>query len=173
MLLPTSDHSFGAVQVTTAKHPFTPRQIMYRTWAHIHDRCYKPDAIGFKHYGGRGIAVCEQWHSFEGFYADVSPRPPGKTLDRWPNGDGNYEPSNVRWATVDEQIRNRNMTRWITRGGETMCLKDWTRRLGLRYNTIQDRVKKGWPVELALTLPVSASNSGLRLANSVIERPRR
>lgn len=149
----------------------SPRSILRRTWTHMLARCNEPADPAYDKYGAKGIKVCERWHDFELFYADMSPRPDGKTLDRWPDGKGNYEPSNVRWATPDEQIRNRNMTRWITRDGETMCLKDWTRRFGLRYNTIQERVKKGWPVELALSMPVSASNSGLRLANSVIAKP--
>lgn len=70
-------------------------------------RCYNSKHESFPHYGGRGITVCERWrNSFVDFLADVGPRPPGKTLDRWPDKNGNYEPGNVRWATPKQQGRN-------------------------------------------------------------------
>ena len=57
-------------------------------------RCENPNNIGFKYYGGRGIKVCKRWHTFENFFADMGEPPVGKSLDRWPNNDGNYEPEN-------------------------------------------------------------------------------
>lgn len=70
-------------------------------------RCYNSHEAGFKNYGGRGIAVCERWHSFKNFLADMGERPAGKTLDRFPNNDGDYEPGNCRWATPKEQKANQ------------------------------------------------------------------
>jgi hypothetical protein len=76
-------------------------------WNQMIQRCENPHTINYKRYGGRGIKVCERWrHSFEDFLADVGLPPEGKTLDRI-NNDGNYEPGNVRWATLKEQQANR------------------------------------------------------------------
>lgn len=83
-------------------------------------RCENPNDKAYKYYGARGIKVCKRWHSFENFYADVGDPPEGKTLDRWPNNDGDYELNNFRWATRSQQQQNRrpnslgpNKQRWF------------------------------------------------------------
>lgn len=82
------------------------RSRTYTSWLAMKKRCGDRSR---KHYGGRGIKVCLRWRkSFVAFLFDVGERPKGKTLDRWPNRNGNYEPGNVRWATGREQARNRN-----------------------------------------------------------------
>lgn len=88
----------------------------YISWRSMIERCTYPKHKSFKDYGGRGITICERWlHSFENFLADMGLRPQGMTLDRYPNNDGNYEPSNCRWATANEQRANRHRP---TIGGE-------------------------------------------------------
>jgi hypothetical protein len=72
----------------------------------MRERCTNPKNKRFKDYGGRGIKVCDRWEQFENFYADMGIRPVGTTIDRKDN-DGNYEPSNCRWATDAEQRANK------------------------------------------------------------------
>lgn len=85
----------------------------YRCWTHIKTRCYNPRIKNFDCYGGRGITVCERWRdSFENFLADMGRRPsPNHSIDRYPNPDGNYEPSNCRWATRSQQEQNKSKWR--------------------------------------------------------------
>lgn len=87
----------------------------YRVWEGMRHRCNNPHNNAYVHYGGRGIAVCDRWEeSFENFLEDMGPRPPGETssgkalysLDRI-DVNGNYEPSNCRWADWETQARNK------------------------------------------------------------------
>lgn len=90
-----------------ARH--TNAERAYYCWTQMIQRCTNPKCTSYKNYGARGIAVCARWRrSFVDFLSDMGPRPPGTSLDRSPNQDGNYEPGNVRWATRTEQARNRS-----------------------------------------------------------------
>jgi hypothetical protein len=79
---------------------------VYRVWGNMVKRCTNTRNPAYPYYGGRGIRVCERWRTFENFFADMGPRPPGLSIDRIDN-DGNYEPGNCRWATAVEQRHNR------------------------------------------------------------------
>lgn len=84
----------------------------YRSWLGIHQRCYNCRVERYPRYGGRGIVVCKRWSrknpdGFQNFVDDMGERPPGKSIDRYPNPDGHYEPDNCRWATPFEQQHNK------------------------------------------------------------------
>jgi hypothetical protein len=83
---------------------------LYRTWQQMIARCENPRNPGFANYGARGIKVCPRWHSLPAFLADMGERPPGTSLDRKDNA-GNYEPSNCRWGTRQQQNRNQRAKR--------------------------------------------------------------
>jgi hypothetical protein len=123
----------------------------YGSWSVMLKRCLTPAALKFPDYGGRGITVCERWLSFENFLADMGAPPAGTTIDRIDN-DGPYEPANCRWATSEQQARNRSDSRLLTHDGTSLPLCDWAKRVGLHRTTIAARLGKlGWPVERALT----------------------
>jgi hypothetical protein len=114
-------------------------------------RCENPAHWSFKHYGGRGITVCERWHALEHFIADMGQPPDGMTLDRIDNDKG-YEPGNCKWATRREQRRNsRQALTLLELNGVVMAVVDWSRTLGIGHTTILMRLKRGWTNEEALT----------------------
>jgi hypothetical protein len=80
--------------------------VEYATWQAMLRRCDTPSNIGYPNYGGRGIKVCERWHDYRNFLADMGRRPPNLSLER-KNVDGDYEPSNCIWATPREQRLNQ------------------------------------------------------------------
>lgn len=93
---------------------------IYQVWATMIQRCQNPLAASYKNYGGRGIAVCERWRDFINFHTDMGDPPEGKTLDRYPNNDGNYELDNCRWATREEQMESaRKVRRLCSNCGST------------------------------------------------------
>ena len=79
----------------------------YVSWCSMKQRCLNLKHIAYHRYGGRGIEICERWMIFINFFADMGERPDGKTLDRYPNNNGNYEYDNCRWANPKEQRLNQ------------------------------------------------------------------
>ena len=120
-------------------------------------RCLNGNSRMYRYYGGRGIRVCERWQSppysgFANFLEDMGPRPdPSFTLDRI-NNDGDYEPSNCRWATRETQYENRSTTLWFKANGLRLTATQWAKKLGLAGGqTVSNRIRKGVSPEIALS----------------------
>lgn len=126
----------------------------YNSWYGLKRRCDCPNQTGYERYGGRGITYDPKWKTFEGFYEDMGDRPgPNYDLDRI-NNNGNYCKENCRWITHSENCKNRGgrrSTRLYTFNGKTMCIADWAREIGIAPQSLQKRLNKGWPLELALS----------------------
>lgn len=134
------------------------RSRIYKIWAGIKSRCNNPNDLGYRNYGGRGVTICQKWNdSFVAFNADVAMlagyNDPSLSLDRI-NNDGNYEPSNVRWATNAQQRRNSRQNHMLTHKGKTQCLVDWAIECGLTHTLLSQRLKMGWELERALITPI-------------------
>jgi hypothetical protein len=130
------------------------------------------DAKTKRTYLERGIKICERWEFFSNFLIDMGERPPGMTIDRI-DVNGNYEPGNCRWATWEQQNKNQRSTRYITYDGVTLCVKDWAKRIGMAYQTLHERLQRGWEVEQALTIKSSPANSSLRISKRWMKRKTR
>lgn len=116
----------------------------YRSWCHLKERCDNPTNKAYANYGGRGITYCERWAKFENFYADMGAPPSSKhSIDRYPSPDGNYEPSNCRWATQKEQCANKRNNVWVDSPWGRISLLDAAERTGLQYDTLKQRVQRG------------------------------
>lgn len=95
-------------------HASGKRSRTYESWQAMIARCYRSTDVSFVRYGAKGIQVCDRWRGDQGFanfISDMGERPAGKSLDRYPNLNGNYDPANCRWATPAEQARNRRCTK--------------------------------------------------------------
>jgi hypothetical protein len=127
----------------------------YQIWRGVLARCAKPGTVGYKNYGGRGIAVCARWaNDFDVFMSDMGHCPPGYTIDRKDN-DGPYSPDNCRWASRMEQGANRRGLRLVTFRGETLHMSEWARRFGMSAGVLKHRVDhQEMTIEKALTTPV-------------------
>lgn len=138
--------SANAYKHGKSKHP------VYRAWANMLARCNNPKAVGFKHYGGRGIKVCDRWKEMESFWDDMrSTWKPGLSLDRI-NVDGDYEPSNCRWATRSQQARNK-------RDRVDPKLRQDLDAVGIEYSHYKSRLHSGWDEQRARTTPLTRTKT--------------
>ena len=132
-----------------------PRE--YHIWNSMLRRCFNPAFDGYPQYGGRGITVCERWQGLEkdggdgfaNFFADMGRRPsPKHSLDRR-EANGNYEKDNCRWATLQEQARNKRNSVYLPhpQTGATVPAAEVAEFLGIRYQSMRARyIKEGkWP----------------------------
>lgn len=143
------------VRTKNLKHGYNVRggrSEEYSIWANMCSRCTQNNEAN-RNYVGRGIKVCDRWlNSFADFLADMGHRPgPDYSIDRIDN-DGDYTPDNCRWATIDQQSRNKRSNRRLTLGGQTMLMTDWAARLGISMSALHGRLRK-WPLDVALTRP--------------------
>lgn len=132
----------------------------YRSWQCMLQRCENQNSPKYSDYGGRGITVCERWHKFAHFLADMSDCPQGLSIERI-NNDGNYEPGNCKWATRREQQQNRRNTSALTLfyGAK---IDEAAQRLQMTRMAIVARLKLGWPSERAFTEPFMKSSTKRR-----------
>lgn len=128
----------------------------WRSWVSMRNHCYYPKNNRYHSHGGRGIKVCDRWlgeSGFVNFLADMGPKPsPRHSIDRIDN-NGNYEPGNCRWATPKEQANNTRRNLLLTHNGRTMPLQAWANESGVERRTLAQRIRYGWPMELALIPP--------------------
>lgn len=107
----------SAVQrFTTHGHTKKGQSTEYKAWSNMISRCTNSNTTYYDNYGGRGISVCDRWLSFENFLSDMGLKPsPKHSIDRI-DVNGNYEPSNCRWATMNQQARNTRLRKDNTTG---------------------------------------------------------
>jgi hypothetical protein len=122
----------------------------YIAWQSMLWRCTNKMRRDYKDYGGRGIKVCERWHSFVTFLEDMGLRPAGLTLGRI-NNDGDYEPGNVRWETLGQQSLNKRSNRFLVFRGQTKTVSEWSQITGIEKSKIRWRLEAGWSTEKALS----------------------
>lgn len=131
---------------------------LYHIWRNMKARCYQKSSPSYKNYGGKGITVCDEWlNDFMPFYnwAMANGYKEELTLDRI-NVNGNYEPSNCRWATHKEQNNNTTRNVYITFNGLTLTRNQWAEKAGINKNTLKHRLTNKWnkwTIEDALTIP--------------------
>lgn len=126
----------------------------YRTWSHMRDRCINKKNDRYTSYGGRGITICKAWDSFEQFFRDMGAKPTREHTIERNNVNGNYEPANCRWATRKEQGRNLQRSIYVEYEGQRMLLMDVVSKLGLNRSVVTGRLKMGWSLTDALSIPV-------------------
>lgn len=147
------NRELGRLQFTThgkSSHP------LFMVWSNMKRRCLSKAATRFYRYGARGISVCKEWSdSFEVFYewAIAHGWKPTLEIDR-KNNDDHYKPSNCRFVTTKVNSRNTSRNVTMTLGGETLCIGEWSERIGVKYHTLYGRRHLGWSDERALTTPV-------------------
>ena len=118
-------------------------------WLSMIQRCTNPNNQAFRHYGGRGIKVSENWRSFPAFLSDMGEAPEGKEIERIDNNKG-YEKGNCNWATRKEQMRNTRRNRWFMWQGEMRILRDIQIMENVPHSTLHAHLAKGESISEAI-----------------------
>jgi hypothetical protein len=114
-----------------------------KAWRSMRSRCHNPSVKQYKRYGGRGIQVCDRWMSFDNFLADMGVRPDGLSLDRI-DVNGNYEPSNCRWADAKVQANNRRNNLRVCVGGHVLGVEQFAEHCGLTLSGARKRIHRDY-----------------------------
>ena len=139
----------------TKKHGQTNTR-SYIAWKSMKQRCLYKGNKSYPDYGGRGITICEKWLDFAGFFEDMGQPAEGMSLDRI-NNEGNYEPSNCRWATNRENSQNRRSSMFLTINGKRAVASEHCRDFNLKTGTFFSRLRAGMTPEEALSKPVTTT----------------
>ena len=133
----------------------TKKSRLYEIWNNMKSRCMRPTSTAYQNYGGRGIAVCKEWLDYPTFkkWALTNGYSDNLTIDRI-NNDGNYEPSNCRWATLKIQGNNTRHNVVIEYNGERHSISEWADLLHIPYKTLHYRLRSGWDVSKAFSTPL-------------------
>ena len=113
----------------------------YKAWVYMRDRCYNTKSWKYKYYGGKGVTISDEWQSFENFYRDMGQPQKGMTLDRM-DVNGNYEKTNCRWATREQQAANKTSNYYLFLEGEKIHLSEAARKYSIKPQTLWARIKK-------------------------------
>jgi hypothetical protein len=124
----------------------------YSIWTNMKSRCSNDKLPIYKYYGGRGITYCKSWEKFEIFLQDMGEPMPNMTLERI-DVNGNYEPSNCKWASMMDQAKNKSNNMFLDLGHEKIHLMEASRRYPVKMQTIWSRIKiSGWTDRQAVGL---------------------
>ena len=149
--------SCGCLRKEIAKEKHTSHGMSklptYKLWMGIKKRCENPNDKAYNNYGGRGIKVYDEWHSFENFLRDMGEKPEGMSLDRIDNDKGYYK-ENCRWATAFTQSNNKRNNKMLTYKNKTQSMSLWATEIGMSYDVLSGRIFKGWSTEKAIEAPV-------------------
>lgn len=126
----------------------------YDVWTKMRARCDNASDKSYKRYGGRGIKYDPRWSLFDNFIADMGMRPgPRFTLERI-NNDLGYSKENCRWATFQDQARNKSTNRLVTIEGVTKCLAAWADTSPVVQQVIRARLRDKWTPKAAVCAPM-------------------
>lgn len=150
----TSCGCFNKEVLSSMKTHGMSKTPIYKLWHSMKTRCTDPKSHRFSRYGARGIKLCKRWMKFDNFYADMGEMPPGKSIDRIDN-DGDYEPSNCRWADSRTQSRNKLSNKIVTINDEKVCISDAAKMFEINFSTVRGRLRRGWSTADALQTPIN------------------